>query len=31
MNILCFDDKSIPDFLDMHLKIFILNGERNIS
>lgn len=31
MNILCFEDKFIPDFLDMHLKMFILNGQRNIS
>lgn len=31
MNILCFEDKLIPDFLDMHLKMFILNGQRNIS
>lgn len=31
MNILCFDGKSITHFLDMHLKIFILNRQRNIS
>lgn len=30
MNILCFDDKSIQNFLDMHLETFILNKQRNI-
>lgn len=30
MNIFSFDGKSIPNLLDMHLKAFILNGQRNI-
>lgn len=30
MNILCFDDKSIPNFLEKHFKTFLLNGQKNI-